>query len=309
MDASYVLLYEALSDLGIRTTQAEPLARHAGFRIGGTAPVAVFPENEQQLIDAIGCLRRHGARYLVLGRTTNVLFADGDDHGVAIFTTAMRQCRVEGNRITAAAGVSLAQLATEAQRRGLAGAEFAHGIPGTLGGAVVMNAGAYDGAMEQIVVSSRYWLPSTGEIVTLSGEAHAFGYRESIYTAHPEYVLLEATVELTPDDPTAIRTRMEALSARRRASQPLELPSGGSVFKRPTGHFAGKLIEDCGLKGYRIGDAEVSTKHAGFIVNRGNATAMDVLALIRHMQESVLQRFGIALECEIRYVDASSYHT
>jgi len=219
-----------------------------------------------------------------------------------ILTGGLSRLTVEGQTIRAEAGVSLAVLAAAAATAGLSGLEFAHGIPGTLGGALVMNAGAYGGCMSDVCVSSSYFNMETGKIETVTGDAHAFGYRASIYMTHPEYVVLGAEIALHDDDPALIRERMEDLKQRRRSSQPLELPSAGSVFKRPVGHFAGKLIEDCGLKGLTVGGAEVSKKHAGFIVNRGGATAKDVRCLVEKIQETVLQRYGVELECEIRFL-------
>ena len=165
-----------------------------------------------------------------------------------------------------------------------------------------MNAGAYGFSMSDVCICSEYFDPDTQAIVTLRGEEQQFSVRSSIYTDHPQWVILGARLALTPADPAEIHAKMEELAARRRVSQPLELPSAGSVFKRPAGHYAGKLIEDCGLKGYRIGDAEVSVKHAGFIVNRGNATAADVRRLVEHIRETVLTQTGVSLECEIRFL-------
>ena len=177
---------------------------------------------------------------------------------------------------------------------------FAHGIPGTLGGAVLMNAGAYGGCMEQVVVSSSYYDRASGEIRTLCGEEHGFGVRKSVYQTLPSAVILEATLRLEKGDPEEILAQMRELAAKRRSTQPLEFPSAGSVFKRPVGHYAGKLIEDCGLKGFAIGGAQVSEKHAGFIVNIGGATARDVNELVRIIQQEVAEKTGYRLECELK---------
>ncbi|MBE6602351.1 MAG: UDP-N-acetylmuramate dehydrogenase [Ruminococcaceae bacterium] len=279
-----------------------PLCEHSSFRIGGKAAVAAFPRTEKELLYTLESIRLLQVRYLLMGKASNVVFSDEGFSGVVVFTTSFCSSSVSGNLLRADSGVTLFSLATSAERAGLSGLEFAHGIPGTLGGALVMNAGAYGGCMSDVCVSSSYFNMETGKIETVTGDAHAFGYRASIYMTHPEYVVLGAEIALHDDDPALIRERMEDLKQRRRSSQPLELPSAGSVFKRPVGHFAGKLIEDCGLKGLTVGGAEVSKKHAGFIVNRGGATAKDVRCLVEKIQETVLQRYGVELECEIRFL-------
>lgn len=286
--------------ISVRTN--EPLSLHSSFRIGGPAAVAAFPQNAAELITLLCTVKEACVPFAVLGKGSNVLFSDRGFSGVVVFTTQMRELSVKGRCIRASAGVPLSVLAMAARDAALTGAEFAHGIPGTLGGAVFMNAGAYGEAMEGILRSSRYFDTVTQKIEEISASEHAFGYRTSAYETHPERILLEATLELSPGDPESIRVRMAELAAKRRSSQPLEYPNAGSVFKRPQGYFAGKLIEDCGWKGRGVGGAEVSSKHAGFIVNRGGATAQDVLELIRQIKESVKERFGVSLECEIRCV-------
>ena len=202
----------------------------------------------------------------------------------------------------AEAGASLARVADFACRQGLAGLEFAHGIPGTVGGAVCMNAGAYGGEMAQVVREATLLLPEEG-IRTLTGAEMAFGYRRSFLTDHPDAVVLRAEFCLTPGDPAAIRGRMKELLEKRRASQPLEFPSAGSTFKRPEGYYAGTLIDQCGLKGLTVGGAQVSEKHAGFVINRGGATCADVKELIRQIQERVFAQAGVRLEPEVRIID------
>lgn len=294
------LLYEKVQAAGVAVERNLPLKKYGSFRIGGPASIALFPRNEEELLLVHRAARDAGVPLTVVGRGTNLLFPDEGIAGCVLFTTQMRALRVEGETVTAAAGTPLSVLARAAEEHSLTGAEFAHGIPGTLGGAVVMNAGAYDGSMAGILRSSRYYDTATGEVRELSQEEHGFDYRNSVYLHHPEWILLSVTLGLTPGERELIRARMEELARRRRESQPLDLPSAGSVFKRPEGHFAGRLIEECGLKGRRVGDAEVSAKHAGFIVNRGNATAADVQALISLVQTTVKERFGVVLECEIR---------
>ncbi|MBO5973127.1 MAG: UDP-N-acetylmuramate dehydrogenase, partial [Clostridia bacterium] len=204
-----------------------------------------------------------------------------------------------GNRVTVSAGTQLAVLAQACAEHSLTGLEFAHGIPGTVGGAVMMNAGAYGGEIGGVLVSTRYCTPE-GEIRTLSAEEHGFGYRTSFFKTHPEYLILSAEFELRQGDRDEIKNTMAELARRRRESQPLDKPSAGSTFKRPEGYFAGKLIEDCSLKGFTIGGAQVSQKHAGFVINAGGATCSDVLELCAHIQKTVYERFGVMLEREIK---------
>ena len=195
----------------------------------------------------------------------------------------------------------MAQLAQAALHAGLTGAEFAAGIPGTVGGGVFMNAGAYDGEMSGIVTRSVY-MDENGGSCALSGAEQAFGYRTSIYKQHPEWVIIEAECLLKPGDPAEIRAKMDDFARRRREKQPLNFPSAGSTFKRPEGYFAGRLIEGAGLKGASVGGAQVSEKHAGFVINHGGATCADVTALIEHIQKTVFDRFGVHLECEVRTI-------
>jgi UDP-N-acetylmuramate dehydrogenase len=239
---------------------------------------------------------------LVIGRASNVVFSDDGFDGAVIFCGAWKELAIDGQMMTVSAGVSLASAATRAQEAGLAGLEFAHGIPATVGGAVFMNAGAYGGSIADVCVKTEYFDPVDGTCHTVCGADHAFAYRNSIYKKNPAYTVLSATLALTPDNDEAIAARMKEYMQRRRSTQPLEYPSAGSVFKRPEGYFAGKLIEDAGLKGTRIGGAEVSEKHAGFIVNRGGATARDVRALVELIQARVLECFGVELECEICFL-------
>jgi UDP-N-acetylmuramate dehydrogenase len=199
--------------------------------------------------------------------------------------------------------VLLSTLAEEARKESLTGLEFAHGIPGTLGGAVFMNAGAFGGEIKDICVNSHYYNIKTLEVGRLEGDAQSFAYRKSFYVDHPECLILGATLSLSPGDPTGIEERMKEYKSRRAASQPLEFPSAGSVFKRPEGDFAARLIDVCGLKGLRVGGAEVSEKHAGFIVNRGGATSEDVKHLIELIRERVRKETGVTLECEIRFLE------
>ena len=285
----------------LKWLRVEPLARHTSFRIGGPAKRMAFPKTAEELIVLDGFLREADVRTVLLGNGTNVLFPDEGLDAVVVATGELKEVRRIGDtELSADAGVSLARLATEAWQAGLTGLEFAHGIPGSLGGGVVMNAGAYDGALADVLTEVTALFPDG--VRTLKAEDLQLSYRHSIFTEQPEAVVLRATVRLRAGEPDAIKARMDELMEKRRRSQPLEYPSAGSTFKRPAGHFAGRLIEDAGLKGTRVGGAEVSTKHAGFIINSGGATCADVLALIEKIQKTVFDAAGVTLEPEVRII-------
>lgn len=289
---------ENLPDL--RMENDVPMSRHTSFHIGGPARWMAFPENGEQVVLLVNFARQCGVQPLVIGNGTNLLAPDEGLDRLVIDTSGLRRVQPEGETaLTAEAGVSLARLADNAQKLGLTGLEFAHGIPGTVGGALCMNAGAYGGEMQAVVEHVTLLDPEEG-VRTLSGPELEFGYRRSIFTRHPDWVALRATVRLQPGDAAAIRAAMEDLMARRKASQPLEWPSAGSTFKRPEGHFAGTLIDQCGLKGLSIGGAQVSEKHAGFLINRGGATFAEVTALIARVQEIVYEKTGVFLEPEVK---------
>ena len=288
----------------LKYVEDEPMAKHISFRVGGAAKRMAFPENAEQLVLLMNFALSCGARALVIGNGTNLLVPDeGIDRLVIDVSDGMTRIADGGqaNEITAQCGASLARIAEYARRKGLSGLEFAHGIPGTLGGAVCMNAGAYGGEIKDVVASVTLLDPQAG-IRTLKGEEMQFSYRRSLLSEHPEYVVLSATFRLERGDSETIGARMRELMAKRKASQPLEFPSAGSTFKRPAGYYAGPLIEGCGLKGCRVGGAEVSTKHAGFIVNTGGATCADVLALIEKVQKTVYDARGVMLEPEVKIV-------
>ena len=279
------------------------LSEHSSFRIGGAAKCAVFPRAPFELMIAVRLAQDASLPYFVVGAGCNTLFDDRGFDGVVIFTKRMKRIVKNGTLWNVDAGVMLSTLAEEARKESLTGLEFAHGIPGTLGGAVFMNAGAFGGEIKDICVNSHYYNIKTLEVGRLEGDAQSFAYRKSFYVDHPECLILGATLSLSPGDPTGIEERMKEYKSRRAASQPLEFPSAGSVFKRPEGDFAARLIDVCGLKGLRVGGAEVSEKHAGFIVNRGGATSEDVKRLIEIIRERVLKENGVTLECEIRFLD------
>ena len=280
-----------------------PLRRYTSFRIGGAARRMAFPRSGEELVLLVSRALELGARPFVLGNGTNVLFPDEGVDRLVINTREMnRVCRGENeNEIIAECGASMANMAVFAQKEGLSGLEFAHGIPGSVGGGVTMNAGAYGGELAQVIESVTVLFPDEG-VKTVPCAGMAFGYRRSLLTEHPDAVVLSAIFALHPDDSAAIRGRMDDLMARRRASQPLEYPSAGSTFKRPEGHFAGRLIEEAGCKGLTVGGAQVSEKHAGFVINAGGAACADVLALMAEVQRRVKENSGVTLEPEVRIV-------
>ena len=290
----------------LKVTEEEPMSRHTSFRIGGPARRMAFPERPEQLVLLVSFARECGARPLIVGNGTNLLAPDEGLDRLVIDTSAglgRVEAGEEPGTIQAQAGASLARTADFACREGLGGLEFAHGIPGTVGGGVCMNAGAYGGEMKQVIRSVSVLFPEEG-VKILSGEEMAFGYRHSLLAERPEAVVLHAVFALTPGDPAAIREQMRELMGRRKSSQPLEWPSAGSTFKRPEGYFAGTLIDQCGLKGLTVGGAQVSEKHAGFVINRGGATCADVRELIRQVQQRVYEATGVHLEPEVRILDA-----
>lgn len=286
----------------IEVVANEPMSRHTTFAIGGPADLFISPKTTEQLAGALAAIRRCGVPFLLLGNGSNMLVADAGYRGAVICTTEMDDVRAgEDGTLVAQAGALLGRVARRAQRAGLTGAEFSGGIPGSVGGAVFMNAGAYDGQMEGIVEKTEY-LDGEGNLRTLTGEEHCFGYRSSAFRAHPDWTVVRTTMRLQPGDPAAILDKMNDFAQRRRDKQPLNYPSAGSTFKRPEGYFAGRLIEDAGLKGVSVGAAQVSEKHAGFLINRGGATCDEMLRLIELVQQRVREKFGVELECEVRIV-------
>lgn len=294
-------LMGALRGQQIPFVEKEPLSRHTTFRIGGPAAVLCLPETPAQLLRALELCREYGVRTYLLGNGSNTLFADEGFDGAVICTVDLRTpITVTGTTVSAPAGASLAAVCREAQKAGLTGLEFAYGIPGTVGGAVYMNAGAYGGELKQ-VLSRVTFLDKDLRLETLPVEVLALGYRTSRFETDGGSIL-EAVFQLQPGTPQAIEARMQELMARRREKQPLELPSAGSTFKRPEGAFAGQLIEQCGLRGFAVGGAAVSTKHCGFVVNTGGATCADVIRLTDEIQKIVEEKTGYRLSREIRVV-------
>lgn len=277
----------------------EPMKKYTTFRIGGPADILVKPENKEQLSEILQVCQKEKIPYYILGNGSNLLVSDQGYRGVIIqLYNQFADIKVNGNQITAQSGALLSRIASQALENALAGFEFAHGIPGTLGGAVVMNAGAYGGELKDVIVSCEVMTPQ-GEILTLSKDELELGYRTSI-VQKKGYIVLEATIALEKGDVTKIQELMKDYAGRRRDKQPLEKPSAGSTFKRPTGHFAGKLIMDSDLRGFRVGDAMVSDKHCGFVVNAGEATAEEILQLIAEVKRIVKEKFDVELEPEIK---------
>lgn len=282
----------------LNVLEQEPLSAHTTFRIGGPADVMVFPKTEEELAGALKACAKAEIVPLILGNGSNVLAPDQGLNRVVICTKDLAEVAVEGNTLTAGAGCTMAKMAVAALNAGLTGLEFAHGIPGTIGGGAVMNAGAYGGELKDVVTEVRC-LTLEGEALVKRGEELEFGYRHSCFE-NGDLIIASVAVQLQPGDPEQIKARMEELSAKRRASQPLEYPSAGSTFKRPQGYFAAKLIQDCGLKGLSVGGAQVSPKHAGFVINTGSATCGDILRLIEEIQKEVRDQTGVELELEVR---------
>lgn len=279
----------------------EPMSKHTSFRIGGPADLFVTPDDIDELRDVIAACRAAGVPHFVLGCGSDLLVADEGYRGVIVSCTkGLVNVAIDGERMACQAGVPLREASEMACELGLSGLEFACGIPGSVGGACFMNAGAYGGCVADVLESVRCLMPD-GTQQSLPVEELALGYRAS-RVRDEGLVVLSATFRLHEGDQDDIRARMDDFTQRRRKKQPLELPSAGSTFKRPEGHFAGKLISDAGLKGYAHGGAGVSTKHAGFVVNNGGATAADVHAVIRHVQDEVERQFGVRLEPELRFL-------
>lgn len=279
----------------------EPMSKHTSFRIGGPADLFVTPDDIDELRDVIAACRAAGVPHFVLGCGSDLLVADEGYRGVIVSCTkGLVNVAIDGETMACQAGVPLREASEMACELGLSGLEFACGIPGSVGGACFMNAGAYGGCVADVLESVRCLMPD-GTQQSLPVEELALGYRAS-RVRDEGLVVLSATFRLHEGDQDDIRARMDDFTQRRRKKQPLELPSAGSTFKRPEGHFAGKLISDAGLKGYAHGGASVSTKHAGFVVNNGGATAADVHAVIRHAQDEVERQFGVRLEPELRFL-------
>lgn len=295
------MLKNFLTENNIHFAENCSLAEMTTFRIGGNAKLVIYPDTVEKVSDLVAFLSKNNFDYFVMGNGSNLLFSDAEFSKPIIKTDALDYMSADGQLFTFGAGVKMAKAAMFAAEQSFTGMEFAHGIPGSIGGAVYMNAGAYDGAMEQIVFKTRY-LDEAGNILTVVDKEHDFSYRHSFFS-HKNLIVLETTVKLVPGDMQLIKDKMADFMHRRKEKQPLNLPSAGSTFKRPEGTFAGKLIQDCGLKGFKIGGAGVSEKHAGFVVNFDHATFKDVKDVISYVQNKVQQETGYFLECEVEIIE------
>lgn len=277
----------------------EPMKKHTTFRVGGNADYFVMPRTIEEVQYVVALCKNENLPYYILGNGSNLLVGDKGYRGVIIqIYKEMNTIIVEGECICAQAGALLSKVGSMALESSLAGFEFAAGIPGAVGGAVVMNAGAYGGEMKDILLSATV-LTEDGKVLELSNEELELGYRTSI-VAKKNYIVLGAKFGLQKGDKAEIRAKMDELKTKRVTKQPLEYPSAGSTFKRPEGYFAGKLIEDAGLRGFQVGGAQVSVKHCGFVINKGDATAADVVELMNQVSEKVYQEFGVTLEPEVK---------
>ena len=303
--AWYTLLDQKMADYlpDMTVVQDEPLSRHCSFRIGGPAKRMAFPVNGEQMILLQAFAEECGARTVLLGRGSNVLFPDAGLDALVISTEKMDEITSpEPGLYVARAGATLNRLALAACRDGYTGLEFAHGIPGSVGGGVCMNAGAYDGELRQVIEWVEVLFPDEG-VKKIPCEEMDFSYRHSLLSNRPDAIVLRAAFRLQKGDSSAIRGKMDEFMQRRKASQPLEFPSAGSTFKRPAGHFAGRLIEEADCKGLTVGGAQVSEKHAGFVINYDGATGEDVQNLIKEVQSRVFERSGVMLEPEVRIIE------
>lgn len=278
----------------------EPMKKHTTFRVGGPADVLVQPD-ETALAAILALCRQYHVPYSFIGNGSNLLVGDKGIRGVVIeMTDPMGNIEVDGTKITAQAGAMLSKIANTAASNGLGGMEFAAGIPGSVGGAVVMNAGAYGGEMKDII-EKVYVLDENGAQLELDRDALDFGYRHSCIPKK-KYIVTKVVLELVPRNEAEIRSEMKELNEKRAEKQPLQYPSAGSTFKRPEGYFAGKLIMDAGLRGYQVGGAQVSEKHCGFVINKGDATAADICQLMRDVSDKVQAQFGVVLEPEVKMI-------
>ncbi|KRN25381.1 UDP-N-acetylmuramate dehydrogenase [Lacticaseibacillus camelliae] len=285
---------------GITILKNEPLSKYTFTRTGGPADQLAFPRSVEEVEALLQYASRQHLPVTVIGNASNLIVRDGGIRGLTLILTAMAKITVDGDQVTAQAGARLIDTTEAAYRAGLSDFEFACGIPGSIGGAVYMNAGAYGGEIKDILVAATV-LTQAGELKRYDNAGMAFSYRHSIVQDTGD-VVLQATFQLTPAPKPDIRARMDKLNARRASKQPLEYPSCGSVFKRPVGHYVGPMIQQADLQGHKIGGAQISMKHAGFIVNINHATATDYMAMIRYVQKNVLAKFGVQLEPEVRII-------
>lgn len=295
-------IFRKLSERGIEARAGVFLSEMSTFRIGGRARAVAYPDTADSLCESVRAAKECGLSFLVIGNGSNTLFSDDGYDGLVISTDKLRAFSFEGERAFCSAGVSLPSFSKKAAELGLSGLEFACGIPAYLGGAIYMNAGAHGGEMSDAVLKTRAYDADSDRVFDIVGKDNLFSYRHSVYSDSPSLICLSAELGLMRDDSEAIKARMREYTEKRRSAQPIEMASAGSFFKRPEGHFAAKLIDDCGLKGFRVGNAAVSEKHAGFIVNLGGATAKEVLMLADAVSDKVFAETGIRLEREVKYL-------
>lgn len=302
MTDSYNALEHCLKENGIRYEWGVPLKEYTSFKIGGNCTILLSPDSIEQVQNAIRCCRKNNINFFILGKGSNLLVSDDGFEGAVICTSnSLHEITMVGETtIACQAGVHLSKLCTFALEQGLTGLEFAYGIPGTVGGAAYMNAGAYGGEMKDVITRCDH-IDGEGNPGTFLRKQLDFSYRHSAYSDQ-NYCITTIYFRLQKGDPEAIKARMEELMHRRVTKQPLEYPSAGSTFKRPEGAYASALIEECGLKGRSVGDAQVSEKHSGFLINRGGATCKQVLELIEQVQQEVYERTGFSLECEVKRI-------
>ena len=298
---------EKLKENNITFIEAESLSKHSSFKVGGPCDLYVIPDDQFRFKKSLDILKIIGMKCFILGNGSNILFDDLGYRGAVVSTEMLHDCFIDHSDrnacyLYAECGLSLTKLSLFALNNSLAGLEFAYGIPGTVGGAVYMNAGAYGGEISQVLVSSSVYDTKNHQGIEIMLKEHNFGYRDSVFRQDPALIHLSSCFKLERGDAVEIKERMDDFMSRRREKQPLEFPSAGSTFKRPEGHFAGALIEASGLKGYSIGGAQVSEKHAGFIINRGVATCSDILKLIEYVKNVIHRDHGVLLECEVIYV-------
>ncbi|MDP4110032.1 MAG: UDP-N-acetylmuramate dehydrogenase [Bacillota bacterium] len=288
-------------NLNVRFYRDEPMKNHTSFQIGGPADLLAVPNDRESLLKLTELAKDLGTRAFFLGNGSNVLVSDEGIEGLVIKTEeALNDISVSGEYVKAGSGVRLSRLSAFCRENSLTGLEFAQGIPGTVGGAVFMNAGAYGGEMSSVLYKSEYYKDK--RLYTIDKKEHDFSYRHSFFSDRPDCLILSSVFKLTRGDADEISAKMADFSRRRKDKQPLNYPSAGSVFKRPEGYFAGKLIEEAGLRGFNVNGAQVSEKHAGFIINRGGAACSDVISLIDIIKKTVFEKFSVELTCEIRFI-------
>lgn len=300
---SFEKIYDYAKSIGCQAQRDVPMSKYTTFRIGGNASVMLTPTTDEQLASIIKKCKKDNIKPFIIGNGSNMLISDK-----GLDTVVINMCRpdpkielVNGDTVVCDAGATMSKVCNFALENGLTGLEFAFGIPGSAGGAAYMNAGAYGGEMKDVLVECRH-IDSDGNFGSLKGEELGLAYRTSAYE-HNGYIITTLVMKLSKGNKDEIRAKMQELLQRRKDKQPLEYPSAGSTFKRPEGYFAGALIEECGLKGYSVGGAQVSEKHAGFVINKGDASAKDVLDLIKYIQDKVLSEKGVMLEPEVRLIE------